>query len=144
LAFGSDLPGADRQSDLPCRYSGRTEHQRCLCRRRGQGRGACRCREEMARLPEIARGDEDFLGLRFLALHALTMALEGTDAIRELAQRLFDAVQAYADDRHVRYDDRATKDLWAYAQKAAADIAKEADTGRAEREKEAQRNFETL
>jgi len=72
------------------------------------------------------------------------MALEGTDAIRELAQRLFDAVQAYADDKHVRYDDRATKDLWAYAQKAAADIAKEADTGRAEREKEAQRNFETL
>lgn len=72
------------------------------------------------------------------------MALEGTDAIRELAQRLFDAAQAYADDKRVRYDERASNDLWTHAQKAAADIAKEPDSRRAKREREALRNFETL
>jgi hypothetical protein len=72
------------------------------------------------------------------------MALEGTDPVRELAQRLFDSAQAYADDKHVRYDERASNDLWKCAQQAALDIAKETDARQGERTQEAQRNFETL
>jgi hypothetical protein len=63
-----DLPGADRQSDHPCRHPVRAEHNRDLCRRGGEGCGACGRSAALARVRPLACGA---LNLRALWVQAL-------------------------------------------------------------------------